>query len=48
MVHLLIELGYNFLLENGYVDLIQTQPVETWCPADRLDFQLCVNSGMNK
>lgn len=37
--------GYNLLLANGYVDLTQTQPVQTWCPPDRLDFQLCINAG---
>jgi len=37
--------GYDFLLANGYKDLIQTQPVETWCTPDRLDFHMCLLAG---
>jgi len=37
--------GYEYLLANNYVDLIQTQPVETWCPPDRLNFLPCINAG---
>jgi hypothetical protein len=37
--------GYEFLLANGYKDLIKPQPVETWCQPDSLDFPMCVLSG---
>jgi hypothetical protein len=39
--------GYEHLLANGYVDLIQTQPVETWCPPSHVSaFLPCVIAGM--
>jgi len=38
--------GYDYLLANGYLDLIQTQPVETWCPPSHVSaFLPCVNAG---
>jgi endonuclease/exonuclease/phosphatase family metal-dependent hydrolase len=37
--------GYNYLLNNSYEDLLQPQPVQTWCDPARLNFQLCINAG---
>jgi len=38
--------GYDYLLANGYVDLLQPQPVQTWCDKDHSNFQLCINAGI--
>jgi len=36
--------GYEHLLQNGYVDLIQKQPRETWCPPSHKHFLPCILS----
>jgi len=38
--------AYNYLLANGYTDLIQPQPVQTWCDKDHTNFHLCLISGL--
>jgi len=37
--------AYQYLVDNGYTDLVQPQPTETWCPPDHLEFLPCVNGG---
>lgn len=43
---LVMPLGYQYMLDNGYVDAIQPQPLDTWCPASHANFQLCINAGI--